>query len=251
MNNKCLYKKIGMIDHDLIEEAADMTSFRLRNRQRTKWMSIVASIFLVISAGVASTFLYKVNIKNQVSKNINNNSLVVEKNDHENLTKDNSDIKGFAITAYTAANNSKAYLTANYKKETTATVMRPNVKILLARYNLFISSVPGLPFTFDITDKNMNADVIKVSVNSGSLLTWDSQIENALVNDCGSEYICHIGDTLYWSPLNEEENSIVSNATITVSAMIGEEAIGHQTINITYDGENYHAIIGDFEGNSL
>jgi hypothetical protein len=247
MNKKLLYKEIGLIDDDLIEEATDLENIRLRNRQQTRWISIAASIVLLIGVGVTTFFLHNGNLNVDVPKDINESSTVVEKGDNENATIDNSDFKGFEITAYTMKENKEKYLSANYINETSATVMEPNVKILLARYSPLMSSVPGLPFTFDLTDKSIEIDGISVRVDSGKLLMWDSQKDDAAVHDCGTECICSIGDTLYWSPLNEEENSIVSNATIIVTAINDDNEIGHQTINIIFDGENYFAAVGEFK----
>lgn len=247
MNKKLLYKEIGLIDDDLIEEAADMTHIKSRNRKRIQWISIAASIVLVVGVGVTTISLQNGNLKIDAPKVTDEGSSATEKSDNENITSNNTDFKGFAITAYTIDKNGEAYLSANYMNETTASVMEPDVKILLARYSPLMSSVPGLPFTFDITDESIEIDSISVHADSGKLLTWDAQNGDATVNDCGTEYNCSTGETLYWSPLNEEENSIVSNSKITVSAIKDEKEIGYQTINIIFDGENYFAVIGKFK----
>ncbi len=250
MNKKLLYKEIGLIDDYLIEEATDIALIKSRKRQQTRWISIAASIVLLIGVGVITLLLHNGNFNADVPKDICENSKVVEKDNDENVTSDNSDFKGFAITSYTMKKNNEEYLSANYMNETTATVMEPNVKILLARYSPLMSSVPGLPFTFDITDKNNKVDCISVRVDYGKLLMWDAK-KDASVYDCGTEYTCNIGDTLYWSPLNEAENSIVSNTTIIVTAIKDEKEIGHQTINIIFDGENYFAVVDEFKSTSV
>lgn len=251
MNKKILFKEIGSIDDDLIEEATDMTNMKSQNRQWVKWISIAASIVLVIGVGVAIISLQKGKVQIDVPEVIGEGSAVNGKSDNENANSDNSDFKGFALTAYTMDKDSETYLSANYMNETTATVMEPSVKILLARYSPLMSSVPGLPFTFDITDKGIEVDGISVRVDGGKLLTWDAQNGDVSVKDCGAQYTCSTGETLYWSPLNEEEQSMVSNATITVSAIKNEKEIGHQTINIIFDGENYYAVIGEFKRTSV
>lgn len=246
MNNKLLYKEIGLIDDDLVNEASDITTIRSRQRQQTRWISIAASIILLLGAGATIFFLNNRNINDDVSEDINESSAVADKDDDKNTAGDSSDFTGFAIIAYTIEENNKEYLSANYLNETASTVMEPNVKILLARYSPLMSSVPGLPFTFNITDKSIEIDSITVSVNSGNLLLWDAQEDDGAVQDCGAEYICNIGETLYWSPLDETENSIVSNATIIVTAIKDDKEIGHQTINIIFDGNNYYAVAGEF-----
>jgi hypothetical protein len=125
--------------------------------------------------------------------------------------------------------------------------MEPNVKVLLAQYSPLMSSVPGLPFTFDITDESMDIGGLVVRVDCGKLIRWDPQIDNSSVTDCKKECTCNAGETLYWSPLSEEDNSVVTNATITVTAIKEGKEIGYQKISVILDGENYYAVVDEFE----
>ncbi len=247
MNTKLIYKEIGLIDDDLIEEAAKMTYITPRSKQQTKWIAIAASIVIVIGLGVITSYHYKNNLNTNVPKAIIESIPAAKKIDNQNIANDNSDFNGFIITAYTMDINTNEYLSENYTNETTATIMEPNVKILLARYNPLMSSVPGLPFTFDITNQSTEIDEITVSVDRGKLLTWEKQTDGASVKDRGRKYICSTGDTMYWSSLDEKENSIISNATITVSAIKDDKEIGYQTINIIFDGVDYYAVINKFK----
>ncbi|SEW39678.1 hypothetical protein [[Clostridium] fimetarium] len=171
---------------------------------------------------------------------------------------------GFVLTVY-AAEVEGTNLSVNYKEDAISTVLTPKVEVLLANYSPLISSVPGLPFSFDFNDSDSDSlkpDSIKVTIDYGELLTWN--METGIVNFEGTSISRQTGDTLYWSPLiplngNEEiegnleyegasqgvQKGVVEKAQITVTAMKDGKEIGKQTIYITEIDGDYYATVGE------
>lgn len=156
---------------------------------------------------------------------------------------------GFVLTAY-AAEAEDTYLSADYQKDTIATVLKPDVKVLLAAYSPLMSSVPGLPFTFSLNssgDNSLQADSMKITVDNGELLSWD--IGTGIVTSKGTSVSCKNGETLYWSPLSttdSQRTNITSLDTqIIITAIMEGKEIGQQTIYITEVNGNYYAKVGE------
>jgi hypothetical protein len=170
------------------------------------------------------------------------------------VTEPISKFSGFILTAY-AAENENSEIGADYKDTTAATVLTPEVSVMLPRYNLLMNSVPGLPFTFNFNNKDNASDKtysISVAVDFGQLLTWD--IASGKVTEKGTVTVCQAGDTLYWTPLSDDDGASqnMSDSTgkeihITVTAMKNSEKLGSQTIVITEKEHNYSATAKQFE----
>ncbi|MEZ4358400.1 MAG: hypothetical protein R2876_07275 [Eubacteriales bacterium] len=144
---------------------------------------------------------------------------------------------GFILTAY-AANNENGYLSDNYIKEAEKLVLSPYVKILLSKYSLAMSSVPGLPFTIDITDDENDIKTINVSTSSGELSKWD--YNTGIVSNIGPSATIDIGETIYWSPDFNDNASDIKDITITVDALSNDTIVGRQTIYISQDETGYY-----------
>lgn len=159
-------------------------------------------------------------------------------------TEKSSVFNGFVLTAYTSAKGAE-YLGASYAEENKKAVLTPDVKILLAKYDPSMSSVPGYPFTVDITTE-ADLDAITVSADAGTLCKWDR--ETGVVSPEG--YITSIGkgETIYWSPIGNGTTSDVINITVTFEAVIGDAVVGRQNIYITQVKPGcYYATVGELE----
>jgi len=186
------------------------------------------------------------------------------KNKNPISTEKEQVFSGFVLTVY-AAEVEGTNLSVNYKEDAISTVLIPKVEVLLANYSPLISSVPGLPFSFDFNDSDsgsLKPDSIKVTIDYGELLTWN--METGIVSFEGTSISGQTGDTLYWSPLiplngNEEiegnlecegasqgvHKGVVEKAQITVTAMKDGKEIGKQTIYITEIDGDYYATVGE------
>lgn len=129
-------------------------------------------------------------------------------------------------------------------------VLEPEVEILLAKYSLLMSSVPGLPFTFELHEGNKNeifADNIKITVDNGDLLLWDNV--SGVITLIGKEYIGEGKFTLYWSPLNDGD-LVKDSIRMVITALKNDKIIGEQIITIKQIDEigmYYTAVVGDIE----
>jgi hypothetical protein len=177
----------------------------------------------------------------QANKPSENSSLPV-------ATDKNAVFQGFILTAYTAKTES-SYLNSNFMDEADKQVLTPDVKVLLAKYSPAMSSVPGLPFTVDLTDSDKNNHeiyIINVSVDYGELNRWSS--DTGVVSSGGQETTINIGETIYWSPNYDDDNASVDKITITIKAVANDTVIGRQSIYITQDEPGYYyATIGGLE----
>jgi len=153
---------------------------------------------------------------------------------------------GFVLTVY-AAEVEGTNLSVNYKEDAISTVLTPKVEVLLANYSPLISSVPGLPFSFNFNDSDsgsLKPDSIKVTIDYGELLTWNT--ETGIVNFEGKSISIQTGATLYWSPLiSINGDEVVEKAQIAVTAMKDGKEIGKQTIYITEIDGDYYATVGE------
>jgi hypothetical protein len=149
--------------------------------------------------------------------------------------------RGFILTVY-AADGSGETPTANSMSEMSPVIMQPDVIVPIGSYSPLMSSVPGLPFSFDA---EYEYD-IHVSVNAGTLLSWDIQAGSGPVTDLGNETVCSNRDTLFWSPMTDTGSA--KTTTITVSAVENGKVIGTQDIYITSDEFGYYfAQVGNLE----
>ncbi len=160
-------------------------------------------------------------------------------------TNKNNAFSGFVLTAYSARGQA-SHLSANYEDENEKAVLTPDVKVLLAKYTPAMSSVPGLPFTVDLTGENNDIEAITVSANGGGLCKWDR--DTGVVSPEGYTTSIGKGETIYWSPVGGEASSSVKQITITVEAVAGDAVIGRQNIYINQDERGYYyATVGKLE----
>lgn len=145
-------------------------------------------------------------------------------------------INPLIVTVY-AMDDSSYYLTANYEKEASKQILKPNVKIKLAKYNKAMSSVPGIPITFGFDYDNQNEiDYIKININNGEILNWN--VATGFITNLGNEYKFSNNETLYFSPSN--------NTIITLVGIKNNKEIFTMNIKITTDNEyNYYATIDE------
>lgn len=146
----------------------------------------------------------------------NSNHAVTQEKDHNAVS---SIFNGFEITTYA---NTQASIE-----------IKPNVEFILGRYNLTMNNVPGLPVRI-VCDK---AEIIKLTVADGELLLWNPS--DSIVINKGSKLEIKSGDTIYWAPINEKSNSI-----LTMEAYKDNKILGSNTINIKSDSNgNYSGIV--------
>ncbi|MDF2685112.1 MAG: hypothetical protein K0S55_293 [Clostridia bacterium] len=118
-----------------------------------------------------------------------------------------------------------------------------DVALPLDKYSLFMSSVPGLPFTVKLKENNTDKIVaIRIEVAKGRINTWNQT--DYKVIDRGSSFISEVGQTFYWSPLSDTENKI-KESIITITAVKGGKDLYSQKISIKSDNEGifYSAVL--------
>lgn len=240
MKSKKIFLAIHDIDDKFIEEAAPTKISRKKTKPVKRTMRIwrVASVAACAAVIFATMFIIAQHNELPWSSPVPNESNQISTNTPN--VKDYPKFTGFVLTAY-AAEEKGQILTANFLTDTAPTVLEPDVEILLATYTPAMSSVPGLPFTFDITDDSY---AMQISVDKGTLYKWD--IQSGVVSECGNTTVCAKGETLYWSPFDVNTNA-VENAVIMVTALDNEKAVGKQEIFITSDDFFYSATIGELE----
>lgn len=140
--------------------------------------------------------------------------------------------KNESLTQSEFTNNVKvyAYMDANNndKKE-----LKENIKVELSSYNHLMSSVPGYPISFILTE-NYNLDYIDINVKNGSILEWNN--ENPVVKDRNTSYKIKDDKILYF---NVNENTI-----ITITGIKNEKQVFSKNITITEDEDfNYYATL--------
>ena len=156
-------------------------------------------------------------------------------NVNNDIVKDTKTSEYLYINVYTNKNDNDYYLTANYLEETSKTTLsKENVRVLLARYNKAMSSVPGIPINF-IINKNIfsnEIDSVKISIKNGQILEWNGNI----VTDLGKEYALSTSKTLYFDPSN--------NDIINVIGSKDKRIIFSKEIKINMDEDyNYYAVL--------
>ncbi len=154
--------------------------------------------------------------------------------------------RGFALTAY-AADSEAEYLNANFLEEAEKLLLTPDIKIPLAKYTPLMSSVPGLPFTVDLAgDDNINIEAINISADYGELNKWNR--ETGVVSSQGQSATIDTGETIYWSPITDEDFADIKNAVITVEAVADGKVAGRQKLYITQKETGYYyATAGELE----
>ncbi len=211
------------IDEDLITEAVSYRPKRNRIPTATKWIAVAACVTLIISVLTAiPAFLHEDGIM----------PVFPDENTHNDYP-----FNGFILTAY-AASDEDYTLTENVIADTNAVVMQPHVEILLGKYTPLTSSVPGLPFKFDVEGRYE----IEVSVENGSLCRWNQ--DTGIITNCGNSTSYNKGEILYWGPLLEDGN-IENTSTITVVALYNGKIVGKQNISITADDSLFYSACVD------
>lgn len=166
----------------------------------------------------------------------------------------NDEFNIFTLKVY-AAEVENTYLTANYDEEIEEKTLNPDVELLLAKYNLLMSSVPGLPIKIELNNVNNLIDEILITTDNGELLTWNQETEE--VQTKGKIISINTTNTLYWSPKMEEkkdnitlyEQNIWKNSNIKTIGKINISAKKKDNVlyeKVVYIGEanyNYYAIL--------
>lgn len=177
---------------------------------------------------------------------IQNNSNLVNKNTDKNNI--------FTIRVY-GAEVENTYLTSNYIDENTGKILRPKIEVLLANYNLLMSSVLGLPLRIELNNENNFIDEIVISTDIGKILTWN--MNSGEVQSKGKSFSINNTDILYWSPDIEEKNenvnlydqniwnddNIKTIGKINISAQKNNEILDEKVIFIGEKDYNYYAIL--------
>lgn len=222
------------------------------NKSYRRKRRIMKKIFIPIAATLALAVLFYIKLLNDQEPILNNDAIIQSENSIK--TDVEAKFNGFILTAY-AAEKENSYLATDYKENSIATVLTTQAKVLLAKYSPLLSSVPGLPFTFDLNINDNNAlevDNISVATDSGELLTWDTA--SGVVTNNGISLNCQPGDTLYWTPFITNENANLEDSYkageethITVTAMKDGRKIGKQIITITETDGDYYAIVENLD----
>jgi hypothetical protein len=121
--------------------------------------------------------------------------------------------KGLVITAYAA--------------DGAPLMVKPNVDFPLGQYSLLMNSVPGFPITIDCKD----ADQIRLRTSEGQLLLWTPP--DSKVNPQGKEVTVKSGVTIYWTPLEEGNQSHVAiKSILEITAYKDKKKLGSSAIEI-------------------
>lgn len=148
------------------------------------------------------------------------------------FTKSPSISGGFVITAYAVSPPSTA---SPDEEKTVPTPLTPDAKILLPAYSLLMSSVPGYPFTILWNASTDSCDYIQASVDFGEILLWDAH--TGKVTPQGSRTACLSGETIYWSPLEENTTAQLPavSAKLSLSAIHNGRVLGQTQVTIQVD----------------
>ncbi len=112
------------------------------------------------------------------------------------------------------AGNSELSVVA-YAAEWKETVLQPDVTLELNEYSPAQSDVPGMPFIVTADSQDLSKDSIRIDVNAGTLITWGAPDYTA--KQRGSTYVLSSGDTIYWSPL-DDQGAPIARCDMTVTA---------------------------------
>jgi len=135
-------------------------------------------------------------------------------------------------------------MSANQPEELTLTVfsndwseitLKPGVETALNEYLASDSSVPGFPLRV----RCPGTDDILVSVDAGTLFTWGAP--DYVADSKGTSYAAASDDTIYWSPFGEDD-ALVSQCTLTVTARSGGGDISVKRLIIRQTGETGYSV---------
>ena len=199
--------------------------------------ALVGSIIIFILICTCSVVLYM---------NRNNNQ-----DNHQQISINNNPIDEeetvfgeFIVTTY-LTKVSQEYLGFNYVEESKGSKLSPKTKLLLPDYSLTSSMTPGFPFTFELSDSDSDVVTLKIQVDNGQFLTWNS--ESGKVSEIGSIAMSRDVETLYWSPIMHDSKNTrtAREATIKVMALEKDKIIATQEILITESDDRYYAELGE------
>lgn len=105
--------------------------------------------------------------------------------------------------------------------------VKPDVDFPLGRYALLMSSVPGFP----ITISSKGADEIRLQTSEGQLLLWTPPASKVITE--GKEATVKSGDTIYWVPIAEGNQSQAWGSNLEITAYKDNKKLGSSTIEIT------------------
>ena len=110
------------------------------------------------------------------------------------------------------------------------TELRDNVKIILKKYNMTISSVPGYPNMFEMD----NIDYIHIEVINGSISLWNCHTGE--VKNLNNNYDLYDNATIYFN--------VNDNTQIKLTGIKDKEEVFKKNITISMDDAfNYYATI--------
>lgn len=167
-------------------------------------------------------------------------------------TRENHSSTGFLITAYAAEKEGDS-LSENFSEDLVPTVLKPDIEVMLSNYNLFMSSVPGLPLT--VSKDEEDVVTLSVSCTTGAFCRWERS--TGKITEEGNNLSCTSGETIYWRPaLNEEHKNsstshkwntrenIESVSQIEVTAVNEQnKKTGSQLVIIGKNDINYFAVL--------
>lgn len=124
---------------------------------------------------------------------------------NENITGD------FIITAY-----------AQNGKEVT---LSQNVEVLLSEYSVWMNSAIGYPIRIEYDNANGDLsneiDEIQIIAEEGKI--FNEKNEEAEYQN--NKYICHNGDTIYWTPIIDNVEKYNSDFTMKIFAVKNDKVI--------------------------
>ena len=205
----------------------EIVNKKLINERRKKKQKILAGI-VAFSATAAvlcvavNTFSNKeigVDKKADVAfeQTTNEDNIVIEANER------------IAVCLYAAKTEGQC-VDASYEQTMKKTEIREGETVNMGIYNPALSSVPGYPITISYKDTNDDCsnEKINIEVDGGDLVTWD--ISTGIVNNIGKSGEFDLGDSIYWSAL--ENDRTCSSATITIQYIVQDEVIETRRIRI-------------------
>lgn len=122
-----------------------------------------------------------------------------------------------------------------YASDGTSQNMKPNVDILIGKYSLAMSSVPGFPFKVTCAKSN----TIKITATSGEFISWTPS--NGKIEYRGKSLEIKSGSTIYWSPVAHGNDTVAENCKISIKANNKTSATFESSIQINCDNYSYTA----------
>ncbi|MCH4887650.1 hypothetical protein EZV73_08700 [Acidaminobacter sp. JC074] len=206
MKNEDLLERIGQIDSKFIEEAEAPSNIKRLNiyKKYFKQVAAIASMFVIVFFGISNIMT--------------------------------NDFDGFIIAAY-AAEDENQFLSPSYIEHAVATELKPSVEVLLPKYSPMMSSVPGFPLHFGAVSDEVD---IKISVDGGTILNWDS-----LISEHNADEVIDQNKTWYWAPYSYDIDEISEHSVITVSAFDSGKLIAKQELYIDLVDGFYRATVSE------